>query len=94
MVARLRERTGSLATATLVMAALAIVTFLCALAFPDRSGGTATRALGRCSGRRIDLGSFAGCDFGSCLIGTLAKPRESRCHRFEFPYLGALLALA
>jgi MFS family permease len=36
MVAWLHERTGSLAAATLVMAALAIVTFLCALAFPDR----------------------------------------------------------
>ena len=36
MVAWLHERTGSLATATLVMAALAIVTLLCALAFPDR----------------------------------------------------------
>ena len=36
MVAWLDERRGSLATATLVMAALAIVTFLCALAFPDR----------------------------------------------------------
>jgi MFS family permease len=36
MVAWLDECTGSLATATLVMAALAIVTFLCALAFPDR----------------------------------------------------------
>jgi MFS family permease len=36
MVAWLHERTGSLAPATLVMAALAIVTFLCALAFPDR----------------------------------------------------------
>jgi MFS family permease len=36
MVAWLHERTGSLATATLVMAALAVVTFLCALAFPDR----------------------------------------------------------
>jgi MFS family permease len=36
MVAWLHERTGSLASATLVMAALASVTFLCALAFPDR----------------------------------------------------------
>jgi predicted PurR-regulated permease PerM len=36
MVAWLHERTGSLATATLVMAILAIVTFLCAIAFPDR----------------------------------------------------------
>jgi MFS family permease len=36
MVAWLHERTGSLATATLVMAMLAIVTFLCAIAFPDR----------------------------------------------------------
>jgi hypothetical protein len=36
MVAWLHERTGSLATATLVMAALAIVTFLCAQAFPAR----------------------------------------------------------
>jgi hypothetical protein len=36
MVAGLHERTGSLTTATLVMAALATVTFLCALAFPDR----------------------------------------------------------
>jgi MFS family permease len=36
MVAWLYERTGSLATATLVLAALAIVTLLCALAFPDR----------------------------------------------------------
>jgi len=36
MVASLHERTGSLATATLVMAALAFVTFLWALAFPDR----------------------------------------------------------
>jgi MFS family permease len=36
MVACLHERTGSLAPATLAMAALAIVTFLCALAFPDR----------------------------------------------------------
>jgi MFS family permease len=36
MVAWLHERTGSLATATFVMAALASVTFLCALAFPDR----------------------------------------------------------
>ena len=36
MVAWLHERSGSLATATLVMAALALVTFLCALAFPDR----------------------------------------------------------
>jgi MFS family permease len=36
LVARLHERTGSLATVTLVMAGLGIVTFLCALAFPDR----------------------------------------------------------
>ena len=36
MVAWLHECTGSLATATLVMADLAMVTFLRALAFPDR----------------------------------------------------------
>jgi MFS family permease len=36
MVAWLHERTGSLAPATLVMAALAVVTFLWALAFPYR----------------------------------------------------------
>ncbi|HEX3881305.1 MAG TPA: MFS transporter [Stellaceae bacterium] len=36
MVAWLHERTGSLASATLMMAALGIVTLLCALAFPDR----------------------------------------------------------
>ena len=36
MVAQLHERTGSLATATLVMAGLGVVTLLCALAFPDR----------------------------------------------------------
>ena len=36
MVAWLHERTGSLASATLVMTGLGIVTLLCALAFPDR----------------------------------------------------------
>jgi MFS family permease len=36
LVAWLHERTGSLATVTLAMAGLGIVTFLCALAFPDR----------------------------------------------------------
>jgi MFS family permease len=36
IVAWLHERTGSLADATLMMAALGIVTLLCALAFPDR----------------------------------------------------------
>lgn len=36
LVAWLHERTGSLSTATLMMAALGIVTLLCALAFPDR----------------------------------------------------------
>jgi MFS family permease len=36
LVAWLQERTGSLAPATLMMAALGIVTLLCALAFPDR----------------------------------------------------------
>jgi MFS family permease len=36
LVAWLHERTGSLATVTLVMAALGVVTLLCALAFPDR----------------------------------------------------------
>jgi len=36
LVAWLHERTGSLATVILVMAALGIVTLLCALAFPDR----------------------------------------------------------
>jgi MFS family permease len=36
MVAWLHDRTGSLATATLVMAGLGVVTLLCALAFPDR----------------------------------------------------------
>jgi MFS family permease len=36
LVAWLHERTGSLSTATLVMACLGIVTLLCALAFPDR----------------------------------------------------------
>jgi MFS family permease len=36
MVAWLHERSGSLTTATLMMAALGVVTLLCALAFPDR----------------------------------------------------------
>jgi MFS family permease len=36
LVAWLHERTGSLATATLMMAGLGIVTLLCALVFPDR----------------------------------------------------------
>lgn len=36
MVASLHERTGSLASAILVMAALSVVTLLCALGFPDR----------------------------------------------------------
>jgi MFS family permease len=36
LVAWLHERTGSLATITLVLAGLGIVTLLCALAFPDR----------------------------------------------------------
>jgi MFS family permease len=36
MVAWLHARTGSLSAATLVMAVLAIITFLCAIAFPDR----------------------------------------------------------
>ena len=36
LVAWLHVRTGSLSTATLVMACLGIVTLLCALAFPDR----------------------------------------------------------
>jgi MFS family permease len=36
LVAWLHERSGSLANATLMMAALGIVTLLCALAFPDR----------------------------------------------------------
>jgi MFS family permease len=36
LVAWLHERTGSLASATLTMAALGVVTLLCALAFPDR----------------------------------------------------------
>jgi MFS family permease len=36
MVGWLHERTGSLSSATFVMAALAILTLLCALAFPDR----------------------------------------------------------
>ena len=36
LVARLHERTGNLATVTLAMAGLGIVTFLCAFAFPDR----------------------------------------------------------
>ena len=39
MVAWLNERTGSLATATLVMADLASDTFRRALAFPDRREG-------------------------------------------------------
>jgi MFS family permease len=36
LVAWLHERTGSLTTVTLVLAGLGIVTFFCALAFPDR----------------------------------------------------------
>ncbi|HEX5320494.1 MAG TPA: MFS transporter [Stellaceae bacterium] len=36
IVAWLHERTGSLASATLMMAALGVVTLLCAFAFPDR----------------------------------------------------------
>lgn len=36
LVAWLQQRTGTLATATLVMAGLGIVTLLCALVFPDR----------------------------------------------------------
>ena len=36
LVAGLHERTGSLATVTLAMAGLGVVTLLCALAFPDR----------------------------------------------------------
>ncbi|MBV9554532.1 MAG: MFS transporter [Alphaproteobacteria bacterium] len=36
LVAWLHERTGSLASATLAMAALGVVILLCALAFPDR----------------------------------------------------------
>jgi MFS family permease len=36
LVAWLHERTGSLASVTLVMAGLGLVTLLCALAFPDR----------------------------------------------------------
>jgi MFS family permease len=36
LVAWIDERTGSLASATLLMAALGVVTLLCALAFPDR----------------------------------------------------------
>jgi MFS family permease len=36
LVAWLHERTGSLASATLMMAGLGVVTLLCALAFPDR----------------------------------------------------------
>lgn len=36
LVALLHERTGSLATATLMKAGLGVVTLLCALAFPDR----------------------------------------------------------
>ncbi len=36
MVAWLHDRTGNLQSATLMMAALGIVTLLCALAFPDR----------------------------------------------------------
>jgi predicted MFS family arabinose efflux permease len=36
MVGWLHERTGSLSSATLVMSALATLTLLCALAFPDR----------------------------------------------------------
>ncbi len=36
LIAWLHERTGSLTSATLMMAALGIVTLLCALAFPDR----------------------------------------------------------
>ncbi|HJU17114.1 MAG TPA: MFS transporter [Stellaceae bacterium] len=37
LVAWLHERTGTLATATLMMAGLGVVTLLCALAFPDRT---------------------------------------------------------
>ena len=37
LVAVLHERTGNVAAATLVLAALALVTVLCALFFPDRS---------------------------------------------------------
>src|SRR6185312_10278843 len=36
VVAWLHERTGSLTAATLVMAALGVITLACALAFPDR----------------------------------------------------------
>jgi MFS family permease len=36
LIAWLHERTGNLATATLMMSGLGIVTLLCALAFPDR----------------------------------------------------------
>jgi predicted PurR-regulated permease PerM len=36
VVAWLHERTGSLATATLVMAGFGVITLACALAFPDR----------------------------------------------------------
>jgi hypothetical protein len=61
MAVWLHARTGSLATATLVMADLVIDTFRARWRSPTLSGGTATRALGRCCcGRGIDLGSSRG----------------------------------
>ena len=62
MVASLHERTGSLATATLVMAALAIVTFLCALAFPDRREDCDPSFGALLQPRRNRPRIFAGCD--------------------------------